>query len=187
MKQSNLKELYIDELRDLYSSENQLIKAIPKMAKAANSDDLREGFERHLDQTKEHASRLEQILSAMGEPVKGKKCKGMEGIIAEGGETMDEDFEGALMDAALIAAAQRVEHYEIAAYGTVHAYALLMGESESASLLQRTLDEEKETNQKLTDLSNGINSQAFQGTGQTQTENQNVKPKQKAAKAGSTR
>lgn len=185
MRQGNLKELYVDELRDLYSSEQQLIKAIPKMAKTANSDELRNGFLEHLEQTKGHASRLEQILSALGEPVKGKKCKGMEGIVAEGGETMAEDFEGALMDAALIAAAQRVEHYEIAAYGAVHAYALLLGEGEAASLLQRTLDEEKETNQKLTDLSEEINSEAFRGG--EEVENQDAKPKQRAAKAGSTR
>ena len=162
MTRNNLKSLYADELRDLYSSEQQLIRAIPKMAKAANSDELRKGFEEHLEQTRGHATRLEQILTGLGEPVKGKKCKGMAGIVSEGGEMMSEDFEGALMDAALISAAQRVEHYEIAAYGAVHAYAELMGETEAASLLQQTLDEEKETDQKLTDLSEEINSEAFQ-------------------------
>jgi ferritin-like metal-binding protein YciE len=183
MTENNLKSLYVDELRDLYSSEQQLIKAIPKMAKAANSDELRKGFEEHLEQTRGHAARLEQILTGLGEPVKGKKCKGMAGIVAEGGEMMSEDFEGALMDAALISAAQRVEHYEIAAYGAVHAYAELMGETEAASLLQQTLDEEKETDQKLTELSEQINSEAFNAG--AEPEKEESRPRQKSAKAGS--
>src|SRR5277367_1851038 len=173
MNQNNLKSLYVDELRDLYSSEQQLIKAIPKMAKAASSDELRKGFE----------ARLEQILSGLGEPAKGKKCKGMAGIVAEGGEMMSEDFGGALMDAALISAAQRVEHYEIAAYGAVHAYAKLMGENEAASLLQQTLDEEKETDQKLTELSEKINSEAFRTA--AEAEGEEKRPRHKTAKAGS--
>jgi ferritin-like metal-binding protein YciE len=183
MTENNLKSLYVDELRDLYSSEQQLIKAIPKMAKAANSDELRKGFEEHLEQTRGHAARLAQILTGLGEPVKGKKCKGMAGIVAEGGEMMSEDFEGALMDAALISAAQRVEHYEIAAYGAVHAYAELMGETEAASLLQQTLDEEKETDQKLTELSEQINSEAFNAG--AEPEKEESRPRQKTAKAGS--
>ena len=183
MTQNNLKSLYVDELRDLYSCEQQLIKVLPKMAQAANSDELRKGFKEHLEQTRVHATRLEQILTGLGEPVKGKKCKGMAGIVSEGGEMMSEDFEGALMDAALISAAQRVEHYEIAAYGAVHAYAELMGETEAASLLQQTLDEEKETNQKLTDLSEEINSEAFQAG--AETGDQGTRPRHKTAKAGS--
>jgi ferritin-like metal-binding protein YciE len=183
MRQNNLKSLYVDELRDLYSSEQQLIKAIPKMAKAANSDELRRGFQEHLEQTRGHATRLEQILRGLGEPVKGKKCKGMAGIVAEGGEMMSEDFQGALMDAALISAAQRVEHYEIAAYGAVHAYATLMGESDAASLLQQTLDEEKETDQKLTELSEEINSEAFRRGAEAGAEE--TAPRHKTAKAGS--
>jgi ferritin-like metal-binding protein YciE len=183
MSKSNLKSLYVDELRDLFNAEQQLIKAIPKMAKAANSDELRKGFEEHLEQTRGHATRLEQILSGLGEPVKGKKCKGMAGIVAEGGEMMSEAFEGALLDAALISAAQRVEHYEIAAYGALHAYATLMGESEAASLLQQTLDEEKETDQKLTELSEAINSEAFGGG--TEAEGGETMPRHKTAKAGS--
>jgi ferritin-like metal-binding protein YciE len=183
MRQTNLKSLYVDELRDLYSSEQQLIKAIPKMAKAANSDELRRGFQEHLEQTRGHATRLEQILRGLGEPVKGKKCKGMAGIVAEGGEMMSEDFQGALMDAALISAAQRVEHYEIAAYGAVHAYATLMGESDAASLLQQTLDEEKETDQKLTELSEEINSEAFRRGAEAGAEE--TAPRHKTAKAGS--
>jgi ferritin-like metal-binding protein YciE len=184
MSHNNLKGLYVDELRDLYNSEQQLIKALPKMAKAANSDELRKGFEGHLEQTRGHATRLEKILSALGEPVKSKKCKGMAGIVAEGGEMLSEDFEGALMDAALISAAQRVEHYEIAAYGAVHAYAELMGESEAASLLRQTLDEEKETDQKLTELSEQINSEAFDG-GSDAEEGEGSRRRHKTAKAGS--
>ena len=160
MPNEGLKELYIDELRDLYSAENQLVKALPKMAKAASSDELRQGFEEHLEQTKEHVARLEQIFEALDESPKGKKCMGMEGLIKEGAEAMEEDFEDAVMDSALIGAAQRVEHYEIAAYGTTLEFANLLGETEAASLLEETLNEEKETDEKLTELAKEINSQA---------------------------
>ena len=163
MANEGLKELYIDELKDLFSAENQLVKALPKMAKAASSDELRQGFEEHLEQTKEHVARLEQIFEALDESPKGKKCMGMEGLVKEGSEVMGEDFEDAVMDAALIGAAQRVEHYEIAAYGTVCEFANLLGESEAASLLQETLNEEKETDEKLTELAKEINSQANEG------------------------
>jgi ferritin-like metal-binding protein YciE len=184
MAEKTLKSVFVYELRDLYNAEQQLIKALPKMAKTATSKELRKGFEEHLEQTKEHAARIEKIFSGLGEPVKGKKCKGMEGIVAEGSEVMSEDYEGAVMDAALISAAQRVEHYEIAAYGSVHAYAELMGESDAASLLEQTLEEEKETDQKLTDLSKQINQEAYQGgTG----EEGETKPRQRAAKAGTNR
>jgi ferritin-like metal-binding protein YciE len=183
MDQKTLKELYVDELRDLYDSEQQLIKALPKMVKAANSTDLSSGFEEHLEQTKEHARRLEQIFQALGEPVKGKKCKGMQGIVAEGGEAISEGFEGPLMDAALIGAAQRVEHYEIAGYGTVHAFATVLGEDEAASLLEQTLQEEKETDQKLTELSADINQQAAESadSGPKMVKEES---KRKSAKAG---
>ena len=160
MAENGLRELYLDELRDLYNAENQLLKALPKMAKAASSDELRNGFQEHLEQTKGHVERLEQIFEALDESPKGKKCAGMEGLVKEGAEVMQEDFEGAVMDAALIGAAQRVEHYEIAAYGTVIAFAEQLGESEHSSLLKETLDEEKETDEKLTSLAEDINSQA---------------------------
>lgn len=160
MASETLKTLYVDELRDLYDSETQLIKALPTMAEAAVSAQLRTGFEEHLEQTKTHASRIEQILDLLGESPKGKKCKGMRGIIAEGEDTIDEDYEGALRDSALIAAAQRVEHYEIAAYGCVREYARLLGETEAASILEQTLEEEKATDAKLTDISHQINPQA---------------------------
>ena len=152
MAGQGLKELYIDELKDLYSAENQLVKALPKMAKGAASEELRQGFEEHLEQTKGHVQRLEQIFEALGESPKGKKCKGMEGLIKEGAEVLDEDYEGNILDAALIGAAQRVEHYEIAAYGTARAMAEKLGEDEHVSLLTETLEEEKETDEKLTQL-----------------------------------
>ena len=155
-----LKELYIDDLKDLYSAENQLVKALPKMAKAASSEELSQGFEEHLEQTKGHVQRLEKIFQTLGESPKGKKCKGMEGLVEEGAEVLEEDFEGSLMDAALIGAAQRVEHYEIAAYGTVCAFAKELGETEQASLLNETLEEEKKTDEKLTTLAEQVNAQA---------------------------
>jgi ferritin-like metal-binding protein YciE len=160
MEQNDLRELYVEELRDLYDAENQLITALPKMAEAATSDQLRSGFEQHLEQTREHAQRIERIFNSMGEKVKGKKCKGMNGLISEGKDVMGEDYDGELMDAALISAAQRVEHYEIAAYGTVRTFANILGEQEAVTLLEQTLEEEKETNKKLTELANNINLQA---------------------------
>jgi ferritin-like metal-binding protein YciE len=166
MADEGLRELYVEELKDLYSAENQLVKALPKMAKASSSDELRQGFEEHLEQTKEHVQRLEQIFQALNESPKGKKCAGMEGLIKEGSEVMKEDFEGAVMDAALIGAAQRVEHYEIAAYGTVRSFAELLGESEHVSLLNETLGEEKTTDEKLTELAEEINSQANEAAGE---------------------
>lgn len=160
MASEGLKELYIDELKDLYSAENQLVKALPKMAKAASSEELKAGFQEHLQQTQGHVQRLEKIFKDLDESPKGKKCTGMEGLVSEGSEVMEEDFEDAVMDAALIGAAQRVEHYEIAAYGTVRELANVLGESDHASLLQETLDEEKETDEKLTELAGQINEQA---------------------------
>jgi ferritin-like metal-binding protein YciE len=160
MPTEGLKELYVDELKDLYNAENQLLKALPKMAKAASSEELRQGFEEHLEQTRGHVERLEKIFKSLDESPKGKKCMGMEGLVKEGSEVMSEDFEGALMDAALIGAAQRVEHYEIAAYGTVSEFAKLLSENEHVSLLEETLQEEKDTDEKLTSLAKEINPQA---------------------------
>ena len=163
MAAKGLKELYIDELKDLYNAENQLVKALPKLAKAASSPKLKQGFEEHLEQTKGHVSRLEEIFEALSESTKGKKCKGMEGLIEEGSEMTEEDFEGAVLDAGLIGAAQRVEHYEIAGYGTARAFAEVLGESEHVSLLEATLTEEEQTDEKLTKLSEEINAQAKAG------------------------
>ena len=160
MRKDSLRQLYIDELRDLYNAETQLVKALPKMAKASSNAELRQGFEEHLRQTSEQVSRLEQIFDMLGEKPSGKKCLGMEGLVKEGAETMQEDYEDAVMDAAIIGAAQRVEHYEIAGYGTVRTFAELLGENEHVSLLEQTLEEEKRTDEKLTQLAQDINSQA---------------------------
>jgi len=156
-KVTTLHELFLDQLRDLYSAETQLTKALPEMAEAANDATLKQGFETHLEETKGHVRRLEQIFSALGEKPTGKTCQAMEGLIKEGKETINEDATPEVKDAALIAAGQRVEHYEIAGYGTVRTYAELMGHSDAASLLQQTLDEEDETNKKLTAAAEALN------------------------------
>jgi len=156
VQQAELKELYVDELKDIYSAETQLVKALPKMAKAAVSEELRSGFEQHLEQTKGHAARLEPIFKALDEKPTGKHCNGMEGLIKEGGEAAEEDYEGDAKDAALIGAAQRVEHYEIAAYGTVRAMAEKLGEDAAVKLLSQTLQEEKDTDVKLSDLADNM-------------------------------
>ena len=160
MKESALKELYIKELRDTYDAEKQITKALPEMAKAASSSHLRQAFEEHLQQTKNHVERLEQIFKALGESPKGESCDGMEGLIEEGSALIDEDMDPEALDAGLIAAAQRVEHYEMAAYGTVRTYAKILGDTKAASLLQETLDEEKTADQKLTGLAENINVKA---------------------------
>jgi ferritin-like metal-binding protein YciE len=159
----SLRQLYVDELRDLYSAETQLVKALPKMAKASSNQELREAFEEHLRQTSEQVSRLEQIFEKLEEKPTGKKCLGMDGLVKEAAETMKEDYEDEVMDAAIIGAAQRVEHYEIAGYGTVREFAQLLGEDEHVSLLEQTLEEEKQTDEKLTALAESINSQATEG------------------------
>jgi len=181
MTTNSLQELYVDNLKDLYSAENQLVKALPKMAKAASSDELRQGFEEHLEQTRGHVQRLEQVFEMLGENPKGKKCAGMEGLIKEGSEIMDEDFEGAVMDAALISAAQRVEHYEIAAYGTVCAFAELLEENEHATVLGETLQEEKETDEKLTELSKQINAEAMEGGEEVEAKTRGKRKTKRAA------
>lgn len=170
MERQTLKELYVDELKDIYSAETQLVKALPKMAKAAQSEELRTGFEEHLEQTKGHVERLEQIFEALDEKPTGKTCKGMKGLVTEGQEMMEEDFEGAVMDAGLISAAQRVEHYEIAAYGCVRTFAEVLGETGAVDLLNLTLEEEKETDQKLTKLASQINPEAAEGAGEVEEE-----------------
>jgi ferritin-like metal-binding protein YciE len=152
MELETLKDLFIHELKDLYSAENQLIKALPKMAKAATNKQLAAGFKSHLAQTKEHAKRLERILKSHDESTRGPKCKGMEGLIKEGAEIIEEDAEDEVRDAGLISAAQRVEHYEMAGYGCARTYAELLGDRPGAKLLQTTLDEEGETDKKLTKL-----------------------------------
>jgi ferritin-like metal-binding protein YciE len=162
VKLDSLEKLYVAELQDLYSAENQILKALPKMAKAASSEELSTAFEKHLEQTREHVARLEQIFDRLGKSPKGKVCKAMQGLIKEGEEMLKEDAEPAVLDAALISAAQRVEHYEIAAYGTVRTYAEELNQAEDAEILQKTLYEEKETDTLLTELAeNAINLQAI--------------------------
>jgi ferritin-like metal-binding protein YciE len=151
-----LEELLVDQLKDLYSAENQIIKALPRMAKGATSPELKRSFERHLEETKRQVERLEQIGEALDVRLTGKKCKGMEGLIEEGKELLSEDLEDDVLDAGLIGAAQKVEHYEIAAYGTARAHAMMLGYNKAAKLLQQTLDEEAATDRKLTALAENI-------------------------------
>jgi ferritin-like metal-binding protein YciE len=160
VKMESLQELFVKELQDLSSAENQITKALPKMAKAASSRELKAGFEQHLEQTKRQITRLEQIFEELETSPDGDKCKGMEGLLKEGEGLIDEDAEPEVLDAALIAAAQKVEHYEIASYGTVRTYANLLGLTTAADLLEQTLNEEKETDSKLTDIAGEINVQA---------------------------
>jgi ferritin-like metal-binding protein YciE len=156
-----LHDAFLDELRDLYDAEKQLTKALPKLAKTATSPVLRDAFETHLDETRGHVDRIEQVLEGLGEKVRGKHCDGIAGIIEEGKSVMEEDFDDVTMDARLIASAQRAEHYEIAAYGTMVAWARAMGHTDAADLLQETLDEEKAADEKLTSLAEaGINQEA---------------------------
>ena len=151
----NLHDAFIDELRDAYDAEKQLTKALPKMAKAARSPELRAAFEAHLEETRGQVERLEQVFASLDEKVRGKHCDGIAGIIEEGKAVMEEDFDDATMDACLIAGGQRAEHYEMAAYGTLVAWAKTMGHDEAAVLLQQTLDEEKATDEKLSSLAEG--------------------------------
>jgi ferritin-like metal-binding protein YciE len=162
MKLSTLEDLFVEELKDLYSAENQLHKALPKMAKAASSKQLRSGFLKHLKQTQGHVDRLKKICAEMDIPPTGKTCKAMQGLIEEGQEVIDENAEPEVRDAALIAAAQRVEHYEIAGYGCVRTYAQLLGDKRAARMLQQTLDEEGDTDKSLTKLAKSINVEAEQ-------------------------
>jgi ferritin-like metal-binding protein YciE len=157
-----LHELFEDQIKDLYSAENQILKALPKMAKNSTNAQLRSAFERHLEETRGHVARLEQIAEELDFTPKGKKCKGAEGLIEEGKEVMDE-FEGETLDAGLIGAAQRVEHYEIAGYGTARTHAELLGYKKAARLLQQTLDEEERTDKKLTQIAESVvNAEALQ-------------------------
>jgi len=183
MKNTGLKQLYIDELKDAFNAESQLVKALPKMAKAASSTELRQGFEQHLEQTREHVQRIEEIFQSLDDSPKGKKCKGMQGIVEEGDEVSNEDYEESVMDAALISAAQRVEHYEIAAYGALIEFARLLGESEHVELLEQTLEEEKETDQKLTELAKTINQEAISGSEADEEEGKKTLSNRVGAKA----
>jgi len=164
MELQSLRDLYIDELKDLYSAEKQLVKALPKMAKNATNPDLKKAFTDHLEQTEEHVSRLEQIFESLEASPRGKKCVGMEGLIEEAKEMLEEDAEEDVLDAGLISKAQHVEHYEMAGYGTVRRFAQILGETEHVELLEQTLNEEKEADQLLTQLADSsINVEAAAG------------------------
>lgn len=163
----SLRDLFVDELRDIYSAEQQLLKALPKISKSANNPRLTNALDQHLRQTKEHARRLETIFEQLGERARGKRCKGMEGLLEEGKEVMDTQSDDDTRDAAIIGAAQRVEHYEIAAYGTACAHARVMGTPEVEQLLQQTLDEEKDADRLLTEIAeSGVNEWAAEGEGE---------------------
>ncbi|MFY9824330.1 MAG: ferritin-like domain-containing protein [Thermoanaerobaculia bacterium] len=164
MEIDSLRKLYVEELKDLYSAEKQILQALPKMVKKATHPQLKSAFQDHLKVTEGHVDRLEQIFEALGKPARGKKCKAMEGLLEEGKEVMSEDMEDDVMDAALISAAQRVEHYEMAGYGTVRTWAEQMGETVAAKLLQQTLDEERDADKSLTQLAEtSINVEAMAG------------------------
>ncbi len=156
MALNNLKDLYVEQLRDLYSAENQILDALPKMAKKASHDELRTAFEEHRTVTERQVERLDRIFEDLGEKPKGHHCRGMEGLIKEGEELMSERADSDVLDAGLIAAAQRVEHYEMAGYGTVRTYADMLGHKEHARLLQQTLNEEGETDKRLTGLAERV-------------------------------
>jgi ferritin-like metal-binding protein YciE len=169
---NTLRETFLEELADIYDAEKQLVKALPKMAKAAENDQLREGFEEHLEQTEEHVQRLEQVFEHFGEKAKAKKCQAMAGLLEEGQELIKEKAG----DAALICAAQKVEHYEIAAYGSLKSWAEFLEENDSVELLEETLDEEKSTDDKLTELAESVITEA-----ENQEENQEEPRRRKAA------
>jgi ferritin-like metal-binding protein YciE len=168
MSLDSLQALFIEEVKDIYNGEKQLLVALPRMAKAAGSSELQQAFTKHLKETEGQVQRLERILKELGEAVRGKQCKGMEGIIEEGKEKLEKkgEADGSVLDAALIAAAQKVEHYEIATYGCLRTYAQLLGHSEAAKLLEQTLAEEEAADKKLTQLGEGGINEAAAAAGE---------------------
>lgn len=180
MKANSLRELYVGELRDLYDAEHQIIKALPKMISKTSSEELKDALNEHLEITRQQAERLEQIFENMGERAKAEKCKGMEGVIKEGSELLKEEADEDVRDAAIVASAQKVEHYEMAGYGTARTWASLLGEQEAVDLLQQTLDEEKEADQKLTDIAETINIEAGEGEVATTSPRRNSRSRRAA-------
>jgi ferritin-like metal-binding protein YciE len=170
MALDSMQDLFLNELKDVYNAEKQLVRALPRMAKAAESPELQQAFTKHLRETEGHVQRLERIFRSLGETPRGKKCKGMEGLIEEGKEILEEDGASEVIDAALISAAQRVEHYEIAAYGCLRTYAQLLGMNDADKLLQQTLEEEEATDQALTALGEGGINQAAVAAGAEEDE-----------------
>jgi len=161
MSVNSIEKLFVEELKDLHSAENQITKALPKLIKAASSEELRNAFNHNLKETEGHIQRLDQVFELLGSSPKNKTCEGMKGVLEEGKQMLDETEEGAVRDIALISAAQRVEHYEMAAYGTVRTYAEHLGKREIANILQKTLDEEKAADEKLTEVSQTVHKQAL--------------------------
>ena len=187
-EQGTLHDAFIDELRDTYDAEKQLTKALPKMARKATSEDLREAFETHLEETRVQIERLEQVFASLDEKVRGKHCDGMAGIIEEGKSIMEEDFDDSTMDACLIAAGQRSEHYEMAAYGTLVAWAKAMGHTEAARLLQANLNEEGAADKKLSGLAEGgINQEAADMAHGDEDEEEDAPAPRKKSKGGKKR
>ena len=192
---TTLEDLLVDQVRDLYDAEKQLVKALPKMAKAATSDELQQAIQTHLEETKNQVSRLERVFEELDAPAKGKPCKGMKGLVEEGGEVLDEDAEEPLNDLALIAAAQRVEHYEISAYGTARAIAEQIGQDSVASLLEETEEEEKAADSKLNEIASELMGQARNGRGEMDGQGEmeegeeevQSKPARRASGAGTRR
>jgi ferritin-like metal-binding protein YciE len=184
----SLEELMQDELKDVYDAEKQLTKALPKLAKKATATELKVAFEEHLEQTKQHVARLEDIFEQLGMPARGKKCEGMQHLIAEGEDMIAEAEDDATRDAVMIASAQKVEHYEIASYGTLRTWANLLGKSDVAAILEETLDEEKETDQNLTSIAeNFVNSAAAEGDESEDSEEESAAPARSRGTAARTR
>jgi ferritin-like metal-binding protein YciE len=187
MAADNLHDLFVDELRDIYDAEKQLTKALPKMAKAADSEDLRAAFEEHLEITRMQVNRLEEVFKSLGMAARGKPCEGMKGLIEEGQEKMQELEQGATLDAALIASAQKVEHYEIASYGTLATFAEIMGQQDAKDLLGQTLDEEKEADEKLTQVAGQINFEAeAEGEGEEEQAETSVAASSRSSRGGAS-
>jgi ferritin-like metal-binding protein YciE len=187
MAAETLRELFVEELRDMYDGEKRLTKALPRMAKAAESDDLRDALETHLEETNAQLERLEQIFDSLDEPVRGKRCHGIEGIVEEGKKAIEELDGGPLLDAAIIAGAQKVEHYEIASYGTLAYFADLLGEKTAKSLLGHTLDEEKAADEKLTTLAKSqVNREALLETGDQQEDEDEEEREERSSRASSS-
>ena len=188
MSAENLREALVEEIRDLYNAEKQLVKALPKMAKGAESDELREAFETHLEETEGQVTRLERVFELLGEKPRGKHCAGMAGIVEEGSEKLQEDLEGSVLDAVLISSAQKVEHYEIGAYGTAIAWAEALGLGEVCDVLNETLEEEKAADEKLSALAeSGINQAATAGESEEGEEMEEEDDEEEATRAGSRR
>ncbi|HZI88947.1 MAG TPA: ferritin-like domain-containing protein [Candidatus Polarisedimenticolia bacterium] len=181
----NLRELFVEQLKDMYDAEQRIVKALPKMAREATSEELSSAFEEHLAQTQEHVSRLERVFGIVGESPSKKTCKATVGLLEEGEEVMKEDAPESVLDAGLIAAAQKVEHYEMATYGCLRDWAQLLGLSEAVDLLQETLDEEGETDKKLTEIAQSLNIEALEGEDEEEMEGDEEMPR--AERAGNTR